>query len=108
MVALVLIVDEPPYPALGRCPLKFRLIILSSVLVLAVVCLTAGQARATTIIPVSDEDLVASSALIVEGRCLRIEPRWNDDRTVIYTYVTFKVRTVIKGDLQPGEVTLKQ
>ena len=70
--------------------------------------LLAEPASATTIIPMSDEDLVASSQVIVEGRCLRIRPEWNEDRTAIFTRISFRVTRVIKGDIAPGTIQLSQ
>ena len=76
--------------------------------VLSVCFLLADPTSATTIIPMSDEDLVASSQVIVEGRCLRITPEWNSDRTAIFTRIMFRVTKVIKGDIQPGTIVLRQ
>src|SRR6185369_3684670 len=84
-----------------------RLLLLAPLAV--VVSLCAAQAgRATTIIPVSDEDLALSSAVIVEGRVVRLDPAFEAGPGVVYTYVTFDVTRVIKGDLAPGRVVLKQ
>lgn len=76
--------------------------------VLVACFLLADTTPATTIIPMSDEDLVASSQVIVEGRCLRIRSEWNADRTAIFTRITFLVTKVIKGDVQPGTIVIKQ
>lgn len=78
---------------------------------LGVICvgfLLAEPTFATTIIPMSDNDLVASSQMIVEGRCLRIRPEWNEDRTAIYTRITFRVTRVIKGELSTNTIQLRQ
>ena len=72
-------------------------------------CLCSERAaRATTIIPMSDEDLAASSQAIVEGRCVEVQAAWNDAHTAIYTFVTFDVTRVHKGDLEPGRIVIKQ
>jgi hypothetical protein len=83
-------------------------IAVSSAIVACAVCVFAPAASATTIIPISDEDLASSSEAIVEGRCLRIDPTYDTERAAVYSLVTFKVRRVIKGDVEPGRITLRQ
>lgn len=85
-----------------------RWIVCAGLAAVLACCALADRVAATTIIPVSDEDLVATSELIVEGRCQRIRAVWNEDRTAIYTLVTFRVTKVIKGDIQPGNIELSQ
>lgn len=75
---------------------------------LAACLMLAERTTATTIVPLTDDDLAASSLVIVEGRCQRLRAEWNEDRTWIHTLVTFKVTKVIKGDLQPGIIELRQ
>jgi hypothetical protein len=84
-----------------------RSFLLVPIAVVVSLC-AAEAARATTIIPVSDDDLALSSAVIVEGRVVRLDPALDAERGVVYTYVTFNVTRVIKGDLEPGRVVLKQ
>ncbi len=45
------------------------------------------------------EQLTQESDLIVMGEVRNMESRWNDDRTLIYTYVTVFVSEYIKDDL---------
>lgn len=74
-----------------------------------VTCLFAAQsASATTIIPLSDDDLALSSTAIVEGRCIRLDPVYDAEAGVVYTNVTFRVTRVLKGNLEPGRITLRQ
>ncbi len=88
--------------------MTFYLTAARGLLCIALVALAVQCAHATTIIPVSDDDLAASSEVIVEGRCIDIRPAWNEDRTLIYSFVTFRVRRVLKGDVVPGKITLRQ
>jgi hypothetical protein len=82
---------------------------LSGALFALAICLFAAQsASATTIIPISDEDLALSSAAIVEGRCIRLDPVYDVEAGVVYTDVTFRVTRVLKGNLEPGRITLRQ
>src|SRR5688572_24072475 len=74
----------------------------------AVLCLSAATAGAMTIIPVSTDDLAVSSRAIVAGRILNVEASWNPERQAVYSYVTFDVERVLKGDVQPGLVVLRQ
>ena len=82
---------------------------LPGALIALVVGLSAAEiASATTIVPVSDEDLALSSAAIVEGRCVRLDPVYDEEAGVVYTDVTFRVTRVLKGDVEPGRITLRQ
>ena len=88
--------------------MSFRLALPGIVLSLAACLFAAPAASATTIIPVSDEDLALTSDAIVEGRCVRLDPEYDAEAGVVYTYVTFRVTRVLKGDVEPGRITLKQ
>src|SRR5262245_372573 len=88
--------------------MRYRRLFLLVPFVVVVFLCTVERARATTIIPMSDEDLALSSAVIVEGRVMRLDPAFDAEHTIVYTYVTLKVTRVIKGDLAPGRVVLKQ
>lgn len=75
---------------------------------MAVLCLSAAAASAMTIIPVSTDDLAVSSRAIVAGRILNVEAVWNPERQAVYSYVTVDVERVLKGDVRPGLVVLRQ
>lgn len=74
--------------------------------VLCAVALACVDARATTAIQLTPEEQVAQSRAICLGRCTKIETRNVDGR--IYTYVTLEVREVLKGDVIPGRLVIKQ
>ncbi len=87
-------------------PSRFALVAFGFAVVGALVC---ADARATTIIPMSDEDLALSSRAIVEGRVLSIDVQLNTEQTAVYSFVSFRVTRVIKGDLVRGQtIVLKQ
>ncbi|HQR37751.1 MAG TPA: putative Ig domain-containing protein [Blastocatellia bacterium] len=65
-------------------------------------------ASATTIVPMTDEDLAVSVRAIVEGTVLHSEPVWDSRRGAVITYVTVDVETVLKGSVTPGPLVLKQ
>lgn len=85
-----------------------RLFLLAFTLAL-VGALMSADVRASTIIPMSDEDLTLSSRAIVEGRVTGIEVRMNDEQTAVYTFISFRITRVIKGDLVRNQtIVLKQ
>ena len=66
-----------------------------------------GRAEATTVLPLSLDDIVATAAVAFEGTC--IENRTENDAAtnLVVTYTTFAVHDVIKGT--PGSTyTIKQ
>ena len=44
------------------------------------------------------------SEFIFEGKAVDVQSKWNDDRSVIHTYVTFRVDDVVKGNVREGLV----
>ncbi|MEW6297416.1 MAG: matrixin family metalloprotease [Thermodesulfobacteriota bacterium] len=78
-------------------------------LLLLFCCLSMPRAvQATTVVPVSDQDLTAQAAAIVVGRVGTIESRFDPVEKQILTYITLALDEILKGDLQPGELTLTQ
>lgn len=67
----------------------------------------AGVARATTVLPLSLDDIVGTSAVAFEGTCLENRTERDTATNLAVTYTTFAVHDVIKGD--PGTTyTIKQ
>lgn len=64
-------------------------------------------AAATTIVPMSVEDLTHAATHVVEGQALRSWSSWNPQHSLIYTYTTFTVSQSLKGNA-PGVITVKQ
>lgn len=71
-----------------------------------VLALAGVEARATTAVQLTPEEQVAQSRAVVLGRCTKIETRDVDGR--IFTYITFDVREVLKGDVTTGRLVIKQ
>lgn len=74
----------------------------------AALMLAADTATATTIVPMSDRDLAASSRAIVEGTVISTEAIVSPDRGAVFTYVTIDVEEVFKGDVPVGRIVLRQ
>jgi len=68
--------------------------------------LLARGAHATIVPAVGLDEMISDAELIVRGRVAEIEPRWSDDRSTIYTYVTFSDVSVVQGQLF-GPLTLR-
>lgn len=75
-------------------------------LILAIACIT-GKLMATTIVPMSLEQLTTNSTDIVEVRAIDVRSGWDADRRMIYTYTRFAVRRTLKGTA-PNVITVKQ
>ena len=57
------------------------------------------------VIKMSAKDLTDQSTAVLHGKCSKVKSEWNEDRTIIYTYVTVVPDEYIKGNLG-SEVTL--
>lgn len=68
----------------------------------------AATAEASTLVPMSDRDLTASAAAIVEATVVDVEPLYIAERQAVYTYVTVDVERTLKGDVPPGMLVLRQ
>src|SRR5512140_1638931 len=65
---------------------------------LAAAGLLAGPpCRATTVVPLSTEDLVANSPTIVHGTVTGTRSHWNDEHTMIVTDATIRVEAALRG-----------
>lgn len=77
--------------------------------VVAVLFLVLAQATQASHGPKwTDEQLSAFSDAIVTGRVVDLSSGWDPAVDTIYTYVTIDVAEVLKGDLAPGLLTIKQ
>lgn len=74
-------------------------------LLLLMVCAVA--ANATTVVPMSVEELTRAASDVVEAHALRSWSSWNAQHTLIYTYTSFEVMKKLKG-VAPELVTVKQ
>jgi len=69
--------------------------------------LASCLASATTIIPLSVEELAGKSTNIFRGNAAETWTAWNPQHTLIYTYTRFQVTKSLKGQAQQT-VTIKQ
>ncbi len=72
-----------------------------------VMILCAGAAAATTVVPMSVEELTRAASHVVEAHALHSWTSWNAQHTLIYTYTTFQVSRALKGRTAET-ITVKQ
>ena len=53
------------------------------------------------VMEMSDQDLTNASTAVLYGKCSAIECSWNENRSIIYTYVTVIPQEYLKGNLGP-------
>lgn len=76
-------------------------------LCVTVISLFSLCATATSIVQLDFATLTVSSELIFEGQVTNVETRWNDRETDIYTYVSFSVDEVVKGEFEGQQLELR-
>ena len=69
--------------------------------------LLAVVASATTVVPMSVEELTKAASEVIEAHAVRSWSSWNAQHTLIYTYTTFEVTKSLKGATAES-VTVKQ
>jgi len=77
-------------------------------LLLLVSFLDAQSSRATTVVMVSDTDLIVSSRVIVIGTVISTTSAWDDTGSVVWTYVEVLTDRVLKGNISQKRIVLKQ
>ncbi len=85
-----------------------KLQILSLVIATIITFCFAINTLATSVIMLSDEDLIVSVRAIVQGEVSAIESRFSEDKSQIYTYITVKVKKVLKGKIESQEIVTRQ
>jgi hypothetical protein len=68
----------------------------------------AASATATTFVVPDDDDLIVGARAIITGRVLSVGSRLDEEQNRIFTYVTIRVKEVLKGRLAERRITLKQ
>ncbi len=71
------------------------------------ILLLAATVMATTIIPMSVEELARHAEEVVEGQALESWSEWNAEHTLIHTYTRFQVARSLKG-ASPAVLIVKQ
>ena len=56
------------------------------------------------VLEMSAQDLTEASTAVFYGKCTGIECAWNENKSVIYTYVTVAPEEYLKGNLGPAAV----
>ncbi len=82
-----------------------RLIVSCSVFLVAF--LAAPLLRATTVIPMSVEELTTASERVMRGHAVEAWSNWNPEHTLIFTYTRFQVDENLKG-VSNAVITVKQ
>lgn len=75
------------------------------IMLLAIAC--GATAVATTVIPMSVEELSQAATQVIEGQAVRSWSAWNPQHTLIYTYTSVAVSRTLKGSA-PAVVVVKQ
>lgn len=82
-------------------------ILLLIVFVLGIYFLNFPKSYATRELQESNLDVAKRSEAIVVARCISSEYKWNDEGTLIFTYVTFKIEDTIDGENLDELLTLR-
>jgi hypothetical protein len=78
-----------------------------ALLVFFIMTLAAGANATTAIIP-SDDQMIVSSRAIVRGKVISQACGFDSRRDIVYTYVTLRIKEVLKGRLGSSEIVLKE
>ncbi|HTG14382.1 MAG TPA: NBR1-Ig-like domain-containing protein [Blastocatellia bacterium] len=81
---------------------------LKSAIFLLCLLATAQLTFATTFIIPSDDDLIIGARAIVTGKVLSIESGFDKEQERIYTYITVRVKEVLKGQITERKIVLKE
>lgn len=66
------------------------------------------HAKATTVVMLSDAELIVNSRLIVTGKVTSVISAWDDTHSMVWTYVEVRVDRLLKGELSEDTIVLKQ
>src|SRR2546423_12326316 len=83
---------------------KNRMNLIGTGLVVAVL---AALAFATTVTKLNLEQLVQRADLIVQGEVQSIYTQWDDERHLVFTYISIRVDEPLKGERR-GRVLIRQ
>jgi matrixin len=82
--------------------------LLQAALPLFALCLFAFPTKATTVVMLSDNELIENSRFIITGTVRSVISAWDDSRTAIWTYVEVRPDRMLKGNLSGHKIVLKQ
>ena len=81
---------------------------LQAFALLLAVLFMAKTTTATTAVMLSDEQLIASSRVILLGEVQSVKAQWDLNHENINTYVKIKISQTLKGQLQNDTIVFKQ
>jgi hypothetical protein len=74
---------------------------------LVIALLAFSLASATTVIPMTVEQMTHAANYVVEGQALRTWTQWNPEHTIIFTLAEFRVSRALKG-APPSRIVVRQ
>jgi hypothetical protein len=83
------------------------LIFCSLIVALGVFFIHCAKSYATRELQETTLDIARKSENIVVARCLSTESKWNEQGSLIYTYITFQVQDTVQGGDKEDELTLR-
>ncbi|HWO01932.1 MAG TPA: hypothetical protein VNS63_21970, partial [Blastocatellia bacterium] len=89
---------------MNRLPSKSLLIALP---ILALLSLPVPSS-ATSVVMLSDTELILSSRVIVTGKIRSVISAWDDSHSEVWTYVKVRTDRILKGELAARTLVLKQ
>ncbi|HUX58091.1 MAG TPA: hypothetical protein VMV77_14025 [Bacteroidales bacterium] len=75
-----------------------RIFIVTFLPVLCLLCLSIDDSAAQ-VKKMSAKDLTEVSTAVLYGKCSKLKSEWNENKSIIYTYVTIVPEEYIKGNL---------
>lgn len=88
--------------------LRFKKVCFKSFVFLACVLAFSGVSQATIVFMPTDEDMIVESRAIVRAKVLSVESSFDAQRNDVFTYVTLRVKDVLKGELRARKIVLKE
>ena len=74
--------------------------IIRPVLCLSLCLLLCSQTKVKAqVLEMSAQDLTKVSSAVLYGKCSKIESKWNENKSIIFTYITVVPEEYIKGNL---------
>src|SRR5690349_20438250 len=81
--------------------------LIRSILLLTIFFISS-RAQATTVVMLSDEDLIVSSRAIVRGKVTAVESLFDDSHTRVYSYITVEIKSLLKGKIDSRRIVIRQ
>lgn len=81
---------------------------IRSFILLTTLLILTQASLATTAVRPSDDDLIIGARAIVRGKVLSIESAYDESSGRVFSYVTVKVREVLKGQITERRIVLKE